>query len=69
MSDSTKRVLFGNSNTNVVLKINVHATLQFSDKSNDNFKKVESQTQNLSLHKSGNSIDKISHSPVRPMTL
>ena len=61
MSDSTRRVLFGNLNIN--LKINVHATLQFSDKSNDNIKKVESQTQNLSLHKSGNSIDKITHSP------
>ena len=36
MSDSTRRVLFGTLNIN--LKINVHATLQFSDKSNDNIK-------------------------------
>ena len=63
MSDSTKRVLFGNSNTNVVLKINVHATLQFSDKSIDNAKKVENQNHNLSVHKSGNSVDKFTQSP------
>ena len=63
MSDSTKRVLFGNSNTNAVLKINVHATLQFSDKSIDNVKKVENQNHNLSIHKSGNSVDKFTQSP------
>ena len=58
MSDSTKRVLFGNSNTNINLKINVHATLQFIDKSIDNSKKNENQVQ-----KSINSIEKITSSP------
>ena len=58
MSDSTRRVLFGNSNTNLNLKINVHATLQFIEKSIDNVKKNENQVQ-----KSGNSVEKITSSP------
>ena len=58
MSDSTRRVLFGNSNSNLNLKINVHATLQFIDKNNDSVKKNENQVQ-----KSGNSIEKITSSP------
>ena len=58
MSDSTRRVLFGNSNSNLNLKINVHATLQFIDKNNDSVKKNENQVQ-----KSGNSIEKMTSSP------
>ncbi len=63
MTDSTKRFLFGNSNVNINLKINIHSSIQYSDKSLDNSKKNVVEHQNLILPKRGNSIDKVTQSP------
>ena len=62
MTDSTKRFLFGNSNVNINLKINIHSSIQYSDKSLDNSKKNVVEHQNLILPKRGNSINKVTQS-------
>ena len=47
MTDSIRRVLFGNPQSNVVLKINVHASLQYKEKDKTSNKKV---TKKLERH-------------------
>ena len=55
MTDSIRRVLFGNPQSNVVLKINVHVTLQYKEKdktSNKNATKKEERRLNKELNNS-----------------
>ena len=52
MSDSTRRVLFGNLNIN--LKIKVNQTIQSKKKINNNLKKFQSKTQNKSINTNNN---------------